>query len=511
MSLVQLRVELPTYAHSFTIQVPEVCTIRDVKQEIYTACPGSPQVSGQRIVWRGRYLSDEEKVEDLWKSPNEPRIIHLSVHPSAWTSRPPNVSRLQERLSQSPIILPSTSTLPAHNTPLSPLLAQTPAPTRTVPITSASATTASSPSPSVTKHPLTYVLKKHQHALSVLMQDGTSHDVFAADTDHLRNVALYFVQSHGYEWPAILDEPFPSSSEGGLNGKSYLNLRNPWEKPSAAQYHALKPAIHSEAVQIPPNVNAILQQLGLPPVEGGPNQLPQPPFGHGERANAIEVREINLRPFFLPLLMLTFRTLLLLYFVAPARKPVFGFLIIAWVLYEIWQPIRNGILRGWQRAVAAEEQERNGNAARRPGAQNEAPAGANAQRPNPLGVNNQGRAAVLDTFANYDILVEEAELSRGDAQEPGFRRKAAVFATLFLATVHPAVWNRRRAALRPREGRIRTEANAMNQQEETDDADLNARRAETRAALIAQHARRQPWIQNYINRVVQGEWVDDSD
>ncbi|EEB89443.1 hypothetical protein MPER_12457, partial [Moniliophthora perniciosa FA553] len=300
-------------------------------------------------------------------------------------------------------------------------------------------------------------------------------------------------------------------------GKSYLSLRNPWENPSAAQHHALKvlsytfsllnlpreappqqPVVHSEPVQIPPNVNVILQQLGLPPVEGGPNQLPQP-LGHGERANVIEVREINLRPFLLPLLMLTFRTLLLLYFVAPARKPVFGFLIIAWVLYEIWQPIRNGILRGWQRGVVAEERERNGNAAAMPGAQNEAPAGVNAQRPNPpaVGVNNQGGAAVLDTFANYNISEEEAELSRGDAQEPGFRQKATVFAALFLATVHPAIWNRRRAALRPREGRIRTEANAMNQQEETDDAELNARRAETRAALIAQHARRQPWLQNY--------------
>ncbi|EEB87820.1 hypothetical protein MPER_14674, partial [Moniliophthora perniciosa FA553] len=170
MSLVQLRVELPTYAHSFTIQVPEICTIRDVKQEIYTTCPGAPQVSGQRIVWRGRYLSDEEKVEDLWKSPNEPRIIHLSVHPSAWTSKPPNASRLQERLSQSSTIYSSTSTMPAHDIPPSPLQAQTPAPTRTAPVTSASAsaTTASSPPPSVSNHPLTYVLRKHQHALSVL-------------------------------------------------------------------------------------------------------------------------------------------------------------------------------------------------------------------------------------------------------------------------------------------------------------------------------------------------------
>ncbi|KAK7049658.1 hypothetical protein VNI00_005689 [Paramarasmius palmivorus] len=530
MSLVQLRVELPTYAHSFTIQVPEIYTIRDVKQEIFNACPGAPQVSGQRIVWRGRYLSDEEKLEDLWKSPNEPRIIHLSVHPSAWTSKPPNADRLKERETQSSIPSSSISSVPTQDTPSRPPPVQSP-------VTRIAPTPTTSPTSPASNHPLAYILAKHKHALRVLMQDGSSHDVSTVDIGHLRSAAVHFVEGHGYQWPAILDEPFPSGSDGGLkyertvvDGKPYLKLRNPEEAPSASQSHALKvlsytfpllklppqapqqpSAVYSEPIQLPPNVNVILQQLGLPPVQGGPDQ-PQHPFLGGERANVVEVREINLRPFLLPLFMLTFRTLLLLYFVAPARKPVFGFLIVAWILYEIWQPVRNGILRGWQRAVAAEEQERNRNAAR--DGQNAAPANApDTQRPNQppaprIGANG---GSLLDTFANHDIQQEEDELLRGDAQEPGFRRKAAVFVTLFLGTVHPAVWNRRRAALRPREGRIRTEANAMNQQEETDDAELNARRAETRAALIAQHARRQPWIQNYINRVVQGEWVDDSD
>lgn len=67
MSLVEVRVELPAYARSFSIQVPSTSTVADVKQEIYTVCPGNPRVIGQRIIWRGRYLVDHEKVDELWK------------------------------------------------------------------------------------------------------------------------------------------------------------------------------------------------------------------------------------------------------------------------------------------------------------------------------------------------------------------------------------------------------------------------------------------------------------
>jgi hypothetical protein len=79
MSLVELRVELPAYSHSFVVQVPESCTILDVKQEIERTCMGAPRVEGQRIIWRGRYLVDHEKVEDLWKVCTSLNIHHCSV------------------------------------------------------------------------------------------------------------------------------------------------------------------------------------------------------------------------------------------------------------------------------------------------------------------------------------------------------------------------------------------------------------------------------------------------
>jgi hypothetical protein len=66
MSLL-IRVELPTYSHSFQISVPSTGTIDDVKREIEKVCSGNPRVHGQRLIWRGRFLGDDEKVLDIWK------------------------------------------------------------------------------------------------------------------------------------------------------------------------------------------------------------------------------------------------------------------------------------------------------------------------------------------------------------------------------------------------------------------------------------------------------------
>ena len=66
MSLL-VRVELPTYSHSFQVSVPSTGTINDVKREIETVCVGNPRVQGQRLIWRGRFLGDDEKVLDIWK------------------------------------------------------------------------------------------------------------------------------------------------------------------------------------------------------------------------------------------------------------------------------------------------------------------------------------------------------------------------------------------------------------------------------------------------------------
>jgi hypothetical protein len=43
MSLVDIRVDLPTHSHSFTVSVPSQYSVLQVKQEIYGICPGQPR------------------------------------------------------------------------------------------------------------------------------------------------------------------------------------------------------------------------------------------------------------------------------------------------------------------------------------------------------------------------------------------------------------------------------------------------------------------------------------
>ena len=67
MALVDLRVEFAAASHSFQVQVPQDASILDVKHEIKTRCPGNPREDGQRVIWRGRLLEDDERVADIWK------------------------------------------------------------------------------------------------------------------------------------------------------------------------------------------------------------------------------------------------------------------------------------------------------------------------------------------------------------------------------------------------------------------------------------------------------------
>lgn len=270
---------------------------------------------------------------------------------------------------------------------------------------------------------------------------------------------------------------------------------------------------------IPPNVNLLLQQLGLPQLRVAHNQNQNP------NPNQIipALREMPLRPLLAPLLMLLFRTLLLLYFVAPTRKPIFGILILAWMLYEIWRPIRNGLIRGWNRAAADNQQRQNPLA--QPPPQNPA-AAAEAPRPGPAPQNAPGGAAgvnhidqqaaiVLEAVANQNISAEEQilnDIPGTNTEEPSFGHKLATLFGLLVTTIHPAVWNRRRVALRQREGRIRTEANIRDLPDENEGENVeNDTRTQLRTEYRNQHARRPRWVRDYMERVIAAEWVDDSD
>jgi len=276
-------------------------------------------------------------------------------------------------------------------------------------------------------------------------------------------------------------------------------------------------------------VNELLQQLGLPQL-----RVIQPQ-GNNQNANVNpnpalpQLREIPLRPLLMPAFLLVFRTILLLYFVAPTRKPIFIILILAWMLYEIWQPLRNGLVRVRVQRVAV-----NRNGADPQGPENNAnniPAAGVAGGEVRPAVNVQGAidglragqldfqaGAVLDTLANMNLQSEEATINQAHlvpVAEPSLGHKVLTFFGLLFSTLHPAIWNRRRTGLRRREGVIRTEANMRREPAprapEEEETEEDRRAAQARRDLREQHARRPRWVQEYMARVVAEEWVDDSD
>ena len=64
---ISLQVQVPSHSLSFQVTVPPGATILNLKESIKRECPGQPNVDGQRIICKGRVLSNSEVVEDVWK------------------------------------------------------------------------------------------------------------------------------------------------------------------------------------------------------------------------------------------------------------------------------------------------------------------------------------------------------------------------------------------------------------------------------------------------------------
>lgn len=333
--------------------------------------------------------------------------------------------------------------------------------------------------------------------------------------------------------------------------QTYLNLQNPDATPNVFQIHALKVLTHTFPLlslpipqttttttttvhpTVPREVNQLLQQLGLPPLRMA--NAPQ----NQNRGNAL-IRDINLRPLLAPFIMLIIRTLLLVYFVGPARKPVFGIVVGVWILYEAWGLIRAAIFGLADRHAAPginvglAARPRDDGAPARPaeqgqndGVQPQAQAQGGIPRTPERTVRHVGDT-VVDNMTKLNILAEGEALAAPErippAEEPGLVHKVTTFLSLLVLTLHPAVWNLRRAVLRQREGRIRIEANMREREPETPSPSVNTEResmtteterterertARVRGELVSQHARRPRWVQAYVDRVRRGEWADD--
>ncbi len=314
-------------------------------------------------------------------------------------------------------------------------------------------------------------------------------------------------------------------------GQDYLKLVDPSKAPTPLQAHALRVLEHTFAMlampvpgasanpmplpahlgnsHLPVHVHAHLQQIGLPPFRV-----------RQENAMIAELRAVPMRALAAPLFMLTLRTLFLLYFFSPFQKPIFGIILTAWLLYETWNTIRNAIPRPHARDNRADEDARIlGNARVRPAedvhqfAADRAPAPPPVRAPPPH--LRPPNATMLDTLANVNL---REELNALDARPeaiapPTIGHRIKTFAELLVLTAHPALWDRRRAALRQREGRVRTEMNTREARPPAEDDgradEARIRDAQTRVELNAIHSRRPAWVAEYMERVRGGDWVDD--
>ena len=294
------------------------------------------------------------------------------------------------------------------------------------------------------------------------------------------------------------------------------------------------PMLYVPPVPYPPhphasatNLNERLQQLGLPALRVAHNPAanvnPNDPNAPG--AGAPEIRAIPLRALMVPLMMLAFRTVLLLYFFSPSKRPLFGLLLSMWILYEAWNAMRMVLNEGERGADGAA----NPAAPNAPaGAQQAAPAaaaagaGANANAngvvPRPA-AGTSGLNIILDRMATINLAAEDAMLNSDvPAPPPSLGQKAKMFVTLFFMSLHPAAWDRRRTALRRREGNVRTEANAREaaaqesaegQGQQGEMSEEDEARVRARMQMVQKHERRPAWIKEYIQRVQYTEWVDD--
>ncbi|KAI6034250.1 hypothetical protein BKA83DRAFT_4187300 [Pisolithus microcarpus] len=499
MSLVAIRIELPAYSQSFVVEIPPGSTILDVKQAIFTSCAGHPRPEGQRIIWRGRYLNDAERIDELWPLSDEQRTVHLSVQPSAWTTAP---------------ILTSSS---------------------------------SSWSSATDDEDFAFVRYKHWQALYVLSNRKLAPPMA--------------LERRGWAWPVILDSDIQYNADTNqdcvayevviIHGKPYLSLREPRGTPNDLQLRALKVLTYTFSIMslplatpplptptaphtqsLPPEIHELLQHLRLPALTTVPNVnadvtahagIAPTGVAAAEHAEANLMREVPMRALLAPLLMVALRTVLLLYFFSPTRKPLLGLCIIAWIIYEMWTHIRIVILqplnRGDGNAAPADraKTQHNGNVptgSRTPDANRARPDGERSAQgpPTPSQPNGLIDSLALMDIHNENKLLWPTQLTRV-ADPPTFTQKAIMFLSLGVATLHPEVYNRRRAILRQREGRLRTEMNVMERtSESTGNVEPNEdelRRQQYREQLQIQHSRRPSWVKDYVIRVRAGDWLDE--
>lgn len=284
---------------------------------------------------------------------------------------------------------------------------------------------------------------------------------------------------------------------------------------------------------MPPGIlNAHLQQLGLPQLHVQPEHAAMP-----EIRMVPEIRIIPLRALLTPMLALAFRLSFLMLFFSPFQKPVISILLGLYLILDAALTIYNVILRDPEENEGRDRAARDGanadgaggaagfgNGDRQVAQQDRlrrGGAGRAGTRDSPFHWLREQSDPIVDYLAKINLRSEAAALdSRGTpATKPTIGHRVRSFFVLMALTLYPEIWNRRRTALRQREGRIKTEANArvappasspQSEGGEGGEEDVRAAaRERARVEIVAAHDRRPGWVKEYVERVVEGDWVDE--
>ncbi|KZW04003.1 hypothetical protein EXIGLDRAFT_827939 [Exidia glandulosa HHB12029] len=528
----RFNVQLPTHSTSFQVSVPSSSTVIQLKETISETCPGRPTRAGQRVIYKGRIVDDSSVVSDIWNSGETEYTIHVAVDPNAWTTQPPQNLPPPSYASGPPSPLPRTQSAPP-------------------PMAASAYPSASTPSyiPAGPPFSVAFVHHTHVNALRVLcglprvMWWGTAHDVAGA-----RAFSKATIEGSGASWPVVFDMEYPPSNPAEGEGVQYavgfndslpfLFLQTPDATPTAQQRHALKvleatlpllnqtPLIQTQFLQQVAQAlqtSATTTARALAPHLAARRQQQQP----GGRFVALggaamrPLAQIQFRLLAFPLLMLIFRASLLLYIFSPTRRPMFALLIAAWCAWEVYGAFRAAmVIPEGPRAAAAAAAAVAADAPRAPegGAANNAQGAPAPPQANGLQATLFGTAGqdpdLVARLANIDLAAQAAMLEPGaaPAPPPTLAQRAKAFVTLLVLSMHPAWWNRRRRALRNREGQLRTtyrQVDAEELQQEQQQQGENGQDGQ-------QQERRPPpplppagWAAAYIERVRNVEWVDE--
>ncbi|KAI0033787.1 hypothetical protein K488DRAFT_47009 [Vararia minispora EC-137] len=540
MVLLRLRVELPTHNHSFCVVASTEETVRELKEEIERTCTGQPRADSQRVIWRGRILEDDEHIEDIWEPEDDNKVtIHLSVRPGGWKSSPPSSSHV-----------PSIQGAPLPATTYTP-----PSDTHTY-ISSRPSNAPRSQGPTVC---LRYIAQLHQTAIHALAMGHYVPHSLPPEIADARTYTIRYLSILGWSWPEIFDRDYPPQSQPvvvkyefvNLEGQDYMRLTQPGI-PTPVQTHALHVLKHTFPLLFVPALSpsaylSLLRSLNEQTpndtmnrntTERGrpPTQAQQPP-ANMQQPERVIVWELNLRPLFLPLMAHCLRTVLLLwlFFPAASRQPLIAAAIMGWFFYELWKTVQGALVRlnpprpgpgGPAPQAGAAGQRPQPGPPGAPAPQGQAPgqaappAAGVARHPNvPNHQNIAYPNLFVESLSRLNLADEQAALDGRPHTQPNQGRRLLSFFSLMLLTASPAYWDRRRALLKQREGRIRTELRArqnLNEPlpergEEVDEATrrANEARQRARAELAAAHERRPAWVRDYVERVARDEWVDE--